>query len=80
MTETLNLGIFNLCLTLFFQFNFTSGSYLPVLANMQTDDKCYDQLGRNITTNLAVTLHPRAVTTKFVVTAVTTKLVVLAYF
>ena len=34
----------------------------------------------NVTTNLVVTLQPMAVTTKFVVTAVTTKLVVLAYF
>ena len=65
---------------LFFQFDFTSGLYLPVLANMQTDDKCYDQLGGNITTNLGVTLHPMAVTTKFVVTAVTLKVVVLASF
>ena len=53
---------------------------MPVLANMQTDDKCYNQLDRNITTNLAATLQPMAVTTKFVVTAVTTMLVVLAYF
>ena len=66
--------------TLFFKFNFTSGSYLPVLANMQTDDKCYNQLGRNITRNLAITLRPMAVTTKFMVTAVMTKLVVSAYF
>ena len=61
---------------MFFQFNFTSGSYLPVLANMQTDDKCYEQLGRNIKINLAATLRPMAVTTKFVATAVMTKLVV----
>ena len=47
---------------------------------MQVDDKCYDQLGYNITTNLGVTLQPIAVTTKFVATAVTAKLVVSAYF
>ena len=47
---------------------------------MQTDDKCYAQLCRNIITNLVVTLQPMAVTTKFIVTAVKTKLVVSAYF
>ena len=39
----------------------------------KTDDKCYGQLGCNITIDLDVTMNA---STKFVVTAITTKLVV----
>ena len=46
----------------------------------EIDDKCCVQLGCNIMTILAVTIKPMSITTKFVITAVKTKLVVLAYF
>ena len=36
------------------------------IGKYETDDKCYDQLGRNITTYLVLTRRPKVVTTKFV--------------
>ena len=46
----------------------------------ETDDKCYDQLGCNVAMKLVVTIRPMAVKTNFVITAVTMRLLVLAYF
>ena len=43
-------------------------------------NSCYDKLGCNVTTNTVITIRPMAVTPKFVVIAVMTKLVVSAYF
>ena len=43
------------------------------IGKYEQNDKSYGQLGNNVTTNLVVT-------TKFVLTAPTTKLIVLAYF
>ena len=44
------------------------GKYVP-------DEKCGDQLGCNVTTNLVITIRPIAVTTNLIVKAVTNKLV-----
>ena len=48
------------------------------IGKYESDDKCYNQLGCNVTTIRAI--RAMAVTTKFRVRSVTTKLVVLEYF
>ena len=50
------------------------------IGKYEEEDKCYDELGCNVMTNLVVTIRLMAVTTKFMVTAVTIDLVVSAYF
>ena len=54
--------LYNICILIMLS------SFLPVLANIK-------QMV-NVTTNLAVTIRPIVVTTKFLLTAITTKLVV----
>ena len=56
-----------------------AGPCCASLGKCETDDKCHDQPPCNVISNLVVTIRSIVVISKFVVTAVTTKLVISAY-